>query len=589
MAKTMLQAPYIYKYNLENKPKFNPQLFDKRDEELIEVMTENLKSLERDQNFMIKVLDIYTITDYEEIEKAIKIFQDKIFKVRKEDLPPLDKILLADTEYYLMVVRYFIKTNNPKEPDGKFIEVPIILPKIVDKYYFKIDGQYYYMMYQVADYSYYNNNMSRQKKAHKKYPPLVIFSTLSTPAQIEKVDEVLYDINGEEVTFNTFNLKIFKRSINVFKYTAAKMGMNEAMLFHNIHGLFIDTELPNNLERYHIFKIENKKFKSEKPLYIYVDKFMFESDPILQSDTFAIINVFSKYSKPFHINNIYTRSFWVMSIGIDFSENNPTIDKANNIIKSLDGIYDIRTFAKLRLPDKYKQTIYHILLWIMREYESVSVQDRISVDYKRVQWAEYVAFSYTYKINETIYRLSDRGLGVKLESVEKALTVKPNHIISKLKGSKMPFTAYRDLVNDLDSITALKYTFKDYLSTKGKKLAREFSDVHISHMGRLDPDSSPKSDPGMSGILTPMCELYGPYRAFKDFEEPNTWRERYTPVYKEYMKDKDILFGDKNRVPDSFKRETLLNEIFRNAKFETNLFEDYVEPDIVEDEGDDTI
>jgi hypothetical protein len=225
----------------------------------------------------------------------------------------------------------------------------------------------------------------------------------------------------------------------------------------------------------------------------------------------------------------------------------------------------------------------------MREYESVSVQDRISVDYKRVQWAEYVAFSYTYKINETIYRLSDRGLGVKLESVEKALTVKPNHIISKLKGSKMPFTAYRDLVNDLDSITALKYTFKDYLSTKGKKLAREFSDVHISHMGRLDPDSSPKSDPGMSGILTPMCELYGPYRAFKDFEEPNTWRERYTPVYKEYMKDKDILFGDKNKVPDSFKRETLLNEIFRNAKFETNLFEDYVEPDVVEDEGDDTI
>ena len=215
----MLQSRYIQDYNKKHKAKFNPQIFNKRDEELIEVMKENLKSLERDQNFKIDVLDIYTLTDYEEIERSIKVFQDKSFKVRPEDLPPTDEILLNDTEFYLMIVRYFIKTNNPREADGKFIEVPIMLPKIVDKYYFKIDGQYYHMMYQIADYSYYSNEMSRSKKANKKYPPLLTFSTLSTPANIEKVEEIVHDINGNEVEFTTFNLKIFKRAINIFKYT----------------------------------------------------------------------------------------------------------------------------------------------------------------------------------------------------------------------------------------------------------------------------------------------------------------------------------------------------------------------------------
>lgn len=586
MAKTMLQSCYIQDYNKKHKAKFNPQIFNKRDEELIEVMKENLKSLERDQNFKIDVLDIYTLTDYEEIERAIKVFQDKSFKVRPEDLPPTDEILLNDTEFYLMVVRYFIKTNNPREADGKFIEVPIMLPKIVDKYYFKIDGQYYHMMYQIADYSYYSNEMSRSKKANKKYPPLLTFSTLSTPANVEKVEEIVHDINGNEVEFTTFNLKIFKRAINIFKYTAAKMGMNEAILFHNIHGLFIDTQLPEDTSKYYIFKIDNKKFKSELPLYVYIDKFLFDSDPVLQSDAYAIIDIYSKYSRPFNIGEIFTTDFWVMGIGIDFSENNPTIDKANNIIKSLDGIYDIRTFAKLRLPEEVKRTIYHVLLWIMREFETISLQDRLDLSHKRIQWAEYVAFNYTYKINETIYRLSDRGKNVKLESVEKALNVKPNHIISKLKGSKLPFTAYRDLVNDLDSITGAKYTLKDYRSAKGKKLSSEFSDVHISHMGRIDPDSSPKSDPGMSGILTPMCDLYGPYRAFSDFQEPNTWKDRYSEVYKKYMKTRDAIFGDKNSLPDPSSRVTELNKIYRNAKTISPLLEDYVpvEEDTVEGE-----
>lgn len=586
MAKTMRQAPYIYEYNKNNKSKFNPRIFNKSDQELIDVMKDNIKSLERDQNFKIEVLDIYTLTDYEEIERAIKIFHDKSFKVRKDDLPYLDNIVLADTEFYLMIVRYFIKTNNSRENNsGKFIEVPIMLPKIVDRYYFKIDGQYYHMMYQVADYSYYSNEMSRSKKATKKYPPLLTFSTLSTPANVEKVEEVLYDINGNEVTFTTFNLKIFKRNINIFKYTAAKMGMNEAIHFHNIHGLFINTSLPDKLDDYYIFSIENKRFKSDLPLYVYVDKFMFDSDPILQSDTYAIIDIYSKYSRPFTIDSIFTNNFWVMGIGIDFSEKSPTLEKANNVIKSLDGIYDIRTFAKLRLPEDAKRTIYHVLLWIMREFETISLQDRLDLSHKRIQWAEYVAFNYTYKINETIYRLSDRGKNIKLDSVEKALTVKPNHILSKLKSSKLPFTAYRDLVNDMDSMTGAKYTFKDYRSAKGKKLSSEFSDVHISHMGRLDPDSSPKSDPGMSGILTPMCDVYGPYKAFSTYQEPDTWKERYGPVYSKYMENKDVIFGDKNEIPDPSKRVTELNKIYRNSENITPLLEEYIPTDDKE-EGD---
>jgi hypothetical protein len=95
--------------------------------------------------------------------------------------------------------------------------------------------------------------------------------------------------------------------------------------------------------------------------------------------------------------------------------------------------------------------------------------------------------------------------------------------------------SYRDLVNDLDSLTALKYTYKGIsgLGEDGTSVQPVYRYVDPSHIGILDLDASSNSDPGMSGMLCPMVKLYGKDNSFSEYQEPNTWRDLYKPILKE--------------------------------------------------------
>jgi hypothetical protein len=56
--------------------------------------------------------------------------------------------------------------------------------------------------------------------------------------------------------------------------------------------------------------------------------------------------------------------------------------------------------------------------------------------------------------------------------------------------------------------------------------------VHPSHLGRVDLDTSSATDPGLSGMLCPLADIYD--NAFSDYEEPNTWREKSDELLKNY-------------------------------------------------------
>ena len=66
--------------------------------------------------------------------------------------------------------------------------------------------------------------------------------------------------------------------------------------------------------------------------------------------------------------------------------------------------------------------------------------------------------------------------------------------------------------------------YKDYYCTDGgAAIPTQYRQVHKSHLGRLDLTSVSSSDPGLSGMLCPMIELYD--GSFSQNPEPNTWRE----------------------------------------------------------------
>ena len=96
---------------------------------------------------------------------------------------------------------------------------------------------------------------------------------------------------------------------------------------------------------------------------------------------------------------------------------------------------------------------------------------------------------------------------------------------------------YVDMVNDNDATTALKFTYKGIagLGEDGAAVQDVYRYVDPSHIGILDLDVSSTSDPGMSGMICPMANVYNGF--FSEYQEPNNWEAQYGQIQKNYMHD----------------------------------------------------
>lgn len=93
----------------------------------------------------------------------------------------------------------------------------------------------------------------------------------------------------------------------------------------------------------------------------------------------------------------------------------------------------------------------------------------------------------------------------------------------------------------MDAFDALKWSFKGVSGlgeSKDSSIPQGYKQVHPSHLGRIDMDSSSPNDPGMAGMLCPMAPTFDNY--FSDFTEPNEWREEVRNMLLEYRKMKGM-------------------------------------------------
>ena len=133
-------------------------------------------------------------------------------------------------------------------------------------------------------------------------------------------------------------------------------------------------------------------------------------------------------------------------------------------------------------------------------------------------------------------------------------------------------------VNNIDSFNALKWSFKGVSGlgeTKDSSIPAGYKQVHPSHLGRIDLDSSSNNDPGMTGMLCPLTPIYDNY--FSDFSEPNNWREEVRTMLEEYRKMKGLqqvftLQEEIGIVPD----ETAKGMVEENTRMAEDLIIPFV-------------
>ena len=525
------QAQFMRQFNETHREDFNPQLFQRDNDEIIQAIRDVVESCQRDKYYTLKLLSFTPIYDYEEIYNTLRNHEEKRRKKNDKSDNIYDFINIRDTDMCLIKIEWLVRHNGVEriEENGKtrevvnpeqVLEVLIAVPRFTRKYYFRLSGNYYSTIFQIVDGSTYNNSTASQSKVDT-----VTMKTMFMPIRIfRSFNENMVDMNTNlPVKTIEYQSIIFNNVVNVIYYILAAYGLYGTFQFLEIRSVWLSNK-PVLRDDVYCFE--------KNGIYIVCDKYCFDNDAVVQSLCGTLYDGIMKIED---INELFDQRYWLKNLGMAFK--NASVSKGLFVLDSIDGIYDNITLNDLHLPMRDKENIYCVLRWLIREFSNLRSKENVDVRTKRIRIADYIAAVYATKLNKGIHRISDMGNRVTLKKVIQAVYTAPMFLISGISGATMSnLVSYRDLVNDLDSMTALSYTYKGIsgLGEDGSSIQPVYRYVDPSHIGILDMDASSSSDPGMSGMICPMAKLYGNDSSFSDYQEPNEWRNNYFPIEAKY-------------------------------------------------------
>lgn len=578
----MKQREFIHTYNKRNRPSFNKKFFTRSDDDLVNAIKHVIYSCERDNTFTIKILEFEVIEDYDDVIHVLWQYEESIINKGK---PPQENnkkrnkkkdnqfgyINLKDSDLKVIRVLYYIKIREKKNGEvDDTVEVYIAMPRIIDGFYYRLNGNIYSAMYQIVDASTYNNSTAKNAKKQS-----ITFKTIFTPIRVYRYTATLKDYNGDDVQCTYFIANMFKKSLLLIKYFLAKFGLFNTIQFLGLKDIFVLDSIDKvNLDINYAFPV--------KEMFIVIPKIEYDSIQVAQSLVYTLNQCISKST----MDNPHGSEMYIRSLGLEFTTKDleAVYSKGLNILASLEFIYDDITKEDLKLPEEDKCDIYHVLRWMMYEFNSLRQKDNLDVSTKKVRYAEYLASYYAARLTMGIYRISDKGDRADLTTIRKAIQIPPMYLINAITESQL--VNYKNCVNDLDSLIALKYTYKGIsgIGESSNAISVAYRSIHPSHLGRVDIDTSSNSDPGISGTICPLTSLYDGH--FIEYQEPSTWQEQVNMVIDGYraMTSKKSMYHLINNINDEKpKNDEMLNAALETARdllkmpFDVMMNEEYID------------
>lgn len=529
------QREMISRFISESRDKFNPKFFERSEDEIMDQLMKVILSCERESKyFTIKVDSFRVVDDFDEINRTLYNYYENLTKNKaksKKRNNPYEYINLNPSAIRLLVVKYYVKDKS----DEDFIEVIIAVPRIVDKYYFDINGIMRSTLFQIVDGSTYNNGTSNAKV------PSITLKIIFMATRVTRYYNSFKTTKGEEVKLNYYHSRIFNKGISACKYILAKYGYYGFIDFMGINDSIIITSFDMNDDDYYTFQASSN-------IFINSPKFILDRVPVVQT---AVATLLQSIVDGIDYMHVFDTNFWIRSLGAEFTSGGmekmisildpdddsvpDTFDKGLSILESLENIYDNNTRDEIRLPMEDKATTYHLLRWIMREFNALRLKDNLDIGFKKIRFAEYIASLYAFKVAQGIYRVSDANKRASIEGIRKAIRTDPNFLLTAITKSKM--VSYRNMVSDMDSMQALKFTYKGVSGlgeNSNDSIPSIYRSIHPSHIGRVDLDSSSDGNPGITGTICPFAPNFDGF--FDDYQEPNSWEQEFMTVMDEYHK-----------------------------------------------------
>lgn len=518
-------------YSETHREPFNEQLFIRSEYDIIENLKLIIQSFaspsnvnSNDSPLFIGINYFKVIDDYREVKSILYELESKENRRNNRvDYNIHDYINLNDSSVILLEVNYHLEVNGDAIDGSVYIDVP----RVINKYYFKICGTIYSALYQISDASTYNNANGNKKKTRcvvfrQETPKYEIYEKHVTLARVVYNEE-----NGcnTVVPFPAINYTgtLFGTSTHIIKYFLAKFGYYGAMKYLHLDEIIL------SLEPYKVKDPDMYTFTNENNVYMSIPARLFDNNHVAQAFIFTVLYNIPKQDP---VELIFGDTYWVMLISGD---KNKSVEKGRITLDSVDRLYSHIMKKSLRLPEEDKESLYAIIRWQMYEFDALWAKDNYDLSYKKIRMPEYIAGFYASKLIKNIAAAGNAVSSLTVEKFyNKYIKIEHTFVCDALKSSNL--VSYKNGVNDDDATAALKHTFKGESGLGDNKVSAipmKYRLTNPSHIGKLDADSSSAGDPGMTGIISPYATIY-PGGYMSDYQEPCSWRVIQDTIMDEY-------------------------------------------------------
>jgi len=468
-----LQRAVLSLYQEQNPEKFNEDIVFMRKNEkdsLHSYFQDLFKSLKLNG---IEYLGSETITDESEFHKYV----------------PKKSISIEASRLDLIKASFRLSIEEEGEMLVKEVSIHLFFPKLIDDFFFYLNGSKYFAIYQLTDRNFYSTRTALYLK------------TLLMPLGLHAKPTKLKLSNGNFLVGNELLLDYFKQKSNNFK--------NYKNMFTHY---FITMGIEKTIDYFFNQNGENYLYISEDPIApdgystmeIRKDLFMhFVYNENVTNEYRDVIITFGSVIKGVRkTSSLYEKDYWRRKI---ITSTNGNLSKADKAIISFERVLDERTKRNLKeIPDTDKEDVYGVIRFMAFNYSVLYNIDSVDVNNRRLRLYEYMLYPLLLKFSDATYRvLNSRNVNMKrLENVFS--NIGPNFLVKKIITSDL--CRYNSASSTLDFFQTLKWSARgpQALGSSGQNITMRFRSVHESYVGNIGMVTANASDPGMTGTLCPM-------------------------------------------------------------------------------------
>lgn len=465
----------------------------------------------------ITLVDWELITDQTKIRSPINKDLAKDPKIRSNR--SLERLVTAQRTIYDLLVFHFHVSAKGQEAD---VVRKLRVPKQVKGPYYVRNGKKVLMLIQIVDNStFVKGNVLNFKST--LYP-----IKLSPPKHKYKL------VDGESLSFPTFQLDLFKKVANPLLYYLASYGIEDTLELFGLQDIIsvVDDTLDEDHYRY---------IKIKDGVYLEMHEKAFQMHPFVSRFIGTLADVLLADKNKITLADVYNRNYWLERLSEIFSKKRNT-NKGERVLISFRKLIDPYTKARLKLRRFHKKNTAAVIRWMMVNYDELIKKDSNDLANKRMRANETQAYFFDNYITRNVYSL----LNTDNPPFEKYLrllnSINEFTLMRSSAGSKggpsVSSMLHYERYNDFDAIELSRYTLKGPTGLNGgkKKTSMRYRDIYPSHIGRYDINVC-SSDPGLSGYLTANVQ-FDPMGYFSDdASEPDTYDKIITEQVERYAED----------------------------------------------------